>query len=96
MRLPGRAWLQFEVEPDGNGSTIRQTAEFDPVGLAGRLYWYGLYALHELVFAGMLRGIAGEARRRAASGKGRGGDSLGFGGTHPARPPSPWRPDQSS
>jgi uncharacterized protein YbjT (DUF2867 family) len=88
MRLPGRAWLQFEVEPDGDGSTIRQTAEFDPVGLGGRLYWYGLYALHELVFAGMLRGIAGEARL-AASGKGPGGDSLGFGGTHPARPPSP-------
>jgi hypothetical protein len=58
MRLPGRAWLVFEVEPDGAGSVIRQTALFDPVGLAGLGYWYGLYPLHRLVFRRMLRGIA--------------------------------------
>ncbi len=58
MKLPGRAWLQFEVDGDGGGSTIRQTAIFDPVGLAGLLYWYGIYPLHSLVFAGLLRGIA--------------------------------------
>ncbi len=57
MKLPGRAWLQFEVEPNGRGSTVRQTAVFDPIGLAGRLYWYALYPLHHAVFAGMLRGI---------------------------------------
>jgi hypothetical protein len=57
MKLPGRAWLQFEVEPDGQGSTLRQTAIFDPRGLFGLVYWYGLYPLHQLVFAGMLRGI---------------------------------------
>ncbi|MGQ0615104.1 MAG: DUF2867 domain-containing protein [Planctomycetaceae bacterium] len=39
MRLPGRAWLQFEVEPDGEGSKVRQTAIFDPRGLGGRLTW---------------------------------------------------------
>ncbi|HZA92983.1 MAG TPA: SDR family oxidoreductase [Gemmatimonadales bacterium] len=55
MRLPGRAWLQFEVTPQGTGSLIRQTALFDPVGLAGLLYWYGLWAVHQLVFGGMLR-----------------------------------------
>ena len=58
MKLPGRAWLQFEVVPDGAGSMLRQTAIFDPVGLLGLAYWYGLYPLHQLVFAGMLRGIA--------------------------------------
>ncbi len=58
MKLPGRAWLEFEVTPDGDGAKIRQTAIFDPVGLAGLAYWYGIYPLHELVFARMLRGIA--------------------------------------
>jgi uncharacterized protein YbjT (DUF2867 family) len=60
MKLPGRAWLEFEVLPNesGGGATIRQTATFDPVGVAGRLYWYALYPLHQVVFAGMLRGIA--------------------------------------
>ena len=57
MKMPGRGWLQFEVEEQESSSTIRQTAIFEPVGLSGRLYWYVLYPLHELVFAGMLRGI---------------------------------------
>jgi uncharacterized protein YbjT (DUF2867 family) len=61
MRLPGRAWLQFEVEPTAAGARIRQTAIFDPLGLAGLLYWYALYPIHRLIFAGMLRGIAAAA-----------------------------------
>mgnify|MGYP002624612828 FL=1 len=61
MKVPGRAWLEFEVTGDDEGSTIRQTALFDPVGLLGLSYWYALYPLHELVFAGMLRNIAREA-----------------------------------
>jgi hypothetical protein len=39
IKLPGRAWLDFEVTPDDSGSKIRQTAVFDPVGLSGLLYW---------------------------------------------------------
>jgi len=57
MKLPGRAWLQFEVESEKDGSIVRQTATFDPVGLFGLAYWYSLYPLHQLVFAGMLRGV---------------------------------------
>lgn len=63
MRLPGRAWLEFEVEPAGAGSRIRQTAIFYPAGLLGLAYWYGIYALHKAVFAGMLSGLAAAARR---------------------------------
>jgi len=58
MKVPGRAWLQFEVHGDTTTSTIRQTAVYDPGGLAGRIYWFCAYPLHHLVFAGMLRGIA--------------------------------------
>lgn len=61
MKLPGRAWLEFEVQPLASGSTIRQTAIFDPRGLGGLLYWYALYPLHVLVFSGMLRAIARKA-----------------------------------
>jgi uncharacterized protein YbjT (DUF2867 family) len=63
MKVPGRAWLEFEVEPLATGSTIRQTAIFDPVGLFGLVYWSALYPVHALVFRGMLRGIARAARR---------------------------------
>lgn len=59
MVLPGRAWLEFEVDPDGaDGARIRQTAIFDPVGLGGLVYWYTLYPVHGMIFAGMLRRIA--------------------------------------
>ncbi len=58
MKVPGRAWLEFEVNESKAESTIRQTAIFDPVGLLGRAYWYLVYPLHQYVFAGMLRGIA--------------------------------------
>lgn len=58
MRVPGRAWLQFEVRPTRSGSRITQTAVFDPLGLWGLVYWYGLYPVHWLIFRGMLWGIA--------------------------------------
>ena len=40
MKLPGRAWLEFEVTAEHEYSTIRQTAVFDPLGLLGLIYWY--------------------------------------------------------
>jgi uncharacterized protein YbjT (DUF2867 family) len=61
MKVPGRAWLDFEVEPNGAGSSITQTAIFDPKGLFGLLYWYASFPLHQLVFAGMLRAIEAAA-----------------------------------
>ncbi|MEX0892993.1 MAG: SDR family oxidoreductase, partial [Gemmatimonadota bacterium] len=69
MRLPGRAWLQFEVEADGaGGSRLRQTALFDPAGVLGLLYWYTLWPLHSMVFGGLLAGIAASARAGQGTG----------------------------
>jgi hypothetical protein len=57
LKAPGRAWLQFEVKDGGTSSIIRLTSIFDPVGIAGLLYWYVFYPFHALVFSSMLRGI---------------------------------------
>jgi hypothetical protein len=67
MKVPGRAWLEYEVRPNEAGSEIRQTAVFDPVGLSGLLYWYGVYPLHMLVFSGTLKALARLAEARAGS-----------------------------
>ena len=67
MKLPGRAWLEFAAEPTPTGSRIRQTAIYEPAGLLGRVYWYLVYPLHQLVFAGMLRGIVNAGRGTAAT-----------------------------
>jgi len=61
MKLPGRAWLEFDVVPAAGGAVIYQTAMFEPVGLAGLLYWYALVPVHALIFRGMLRAIARRA-----------------------------------
>ena len=63
MKLPGRAWLEFSLEPMGSQTRITQTAIFDPAGLGGLAYWYGVYPLHRIVFGGMIRAIGREAIR---------------------------------
>jgi uncharacterized protein YbjT (DUF2867 family) len=58
MKVPGRAWLEFRAEPDGDFTRLRQIARFEPRGFAGLLYWYLLWPVHEVMFRGMLRRIA--------------------------------------
>ena len=58
MKAPGSAWMQFEVQRSGTGKTLLiQTAFFEPHGLMGLAYWYGLYPFHQLIFRGMARAI---------------------------------------
>jgi uncharacterized protein YbjT (DUF2867 family) len=62
MKVPGRAWLQFEITPHGQGqSRLSQTAFFAPKGLSGLAYWYLLYPIHRLIFFGMIRNVAERA-----------------------------------
>jgi len=65
MKLPGKAWLEFELQRD----TLVQTAHFIPHGLWGRLYWYAVLPFHELVFPDLCRKIVARtvARRHLAS-----------------------------
>jgi uncharacterized protein YbjT (DUF2867 family) len=58
MKVPGQAWLEFDVQPD----QLVQTAHFIPRGLLGRLYWYSVWPLHNFVFADMARTIVAKAR----------------------------------
>jgi hypothetical protein len=58
MKLPGRAWLQFEVIPKEADCIVRQTAIFNAEGFGGLAYWYSFDAIHRIMFAGMLRRIA--------------------------------------
>jgi uncharacterized protein YbjT (DUF2867 family) len=63
MKVPGRAWLQFETLPQDNGTLLVQTAYFAPKGLPGLLYWYSLYPVHGTIFSGMIAALAAEASR---------------------------------
>ena len=61
MKLPGRAWLQFEVRPDEAGSRVEQTAFFEPRGLLGHLYWYCVVPFHRFVFPGLIHALKARA-----------------------------------
>lgn len=63
MRVPGKAWLQFESTPLPQGETLLvQTAYYAPRGLLGFLYWYAMWPFHAFLFDGLIRQIAGRAR----------------------------------
>jgi len=57
MKLPGRAWLEFEIHPD----QLIQTAHFNPKGIWGRVYWYAVLPLHHYVFADLAKQIVAHA-----------------------------------
>ncbi len=65
MRLPGEAWLEWEVVDEGTRRVVRQIATFAPRGLWGRVYWWLLVPFHAIVFPRMLGGIVDAAERRA-------------------------------
>jgi len=59
MKVPGRAWLQFEAHAQDDGRTLLvQTAFFAPKGLLGLLYWYALYPFHGPIFNRMIDRLA--------------------------------------
>ena len=62
MKVPGKAWLQFEIIPQSESEVrIIQTAFYEPKGLMGLLYWYVLYPIHRVIFQGMIIAIAHKA-----------------------------------
>ena len=61
MKLPGRAWLQFEAVPEGPTTRLVQSAFFMPSGLFGVLYWYSLYPAHRFIFSDLVDAVAADA-----------------------------------
>ncbi|MEM6749865.1 MAG: SDR family oxidoreductase [Planctomycetota bacterium] len=67
MKVPGRAWLQFETSPDPDAphnpdaAVLAQTALFEPKGLLGFLYWWSMYPMHLVIFGAMARTLARDA-----------------------------------
>lgn len=57
MKLPGKAWLEFDLQND----TLTQTAHFIPHGLLGRWYWYAMLPFHFFIFKDLSRKIVQQA-----------------------------------
>jgi hypothetical protein len=64
MKIPGEAWLEWDIEQQDGRSCLIQRATFVPRGLFGRLYWYSLVPFHSVVFPQMAKGITSAAEER--------------------------------
>ncbi|MDD5759403.1 MAG: SDR family oxidoreductase [Desulfobulbaceae bacterium] len=58
MKVPGKAWLEFDIQQD----QLVQTAHFLPSGIWGRIYWYIVAPLHNLVFVDLVQKILATAK----------------------------------
>jgi uncharacterized protein YbjT (DUF2867 family) len=58
MKLPGEAWLEFNIAQKNGAWVLSQTATFRPRGLWGRVYWYLVLPFHFFIFNGMIDGLA--------------------------------------
>ncbi|MFN3368214.1 MAG: DUF2867 domain-containing protein [Thermus sp.] len=66
MRLPGKAWLEWQTSQEGRKSRLVQTAYFEPLGLTGFLYWWLLYPIHARIFSDLARAIVRDSEARVS------------------------------
>ncbi len=58
MKLPGRAWLEFRVDPEGEGQNrLTVTAYYQSKGRWGRIYWYIFLPFHHFIFYDLIKQI---------------------------------------
>lgn len=68
MKVPGDAWLEWSITTGPHGrTTVCQLARFHPRGMAGRLYWWGLFPIHAVIWRRLAERLA-QAAGSAAPG----------------------------
>lgn len=68
MKVPGRAWLEWEAVPEGSGTRLVQRALFAPSGLFGVVYWYLMYPAHLFIFSDMVDAVVALAQEEFSRG----------------------------
>ena len=57
MKLPGKAWLEFDIKPDGGKNRLSIVAYYFTESLFGRIYWYVFVPFHHLIFNDLIKQI---------------------------------------
>ncbi|WP_419911796.1 SDR family oxidoreductase [Candidatus Poriferisodalis sp.] len=65
MRVPGDAWLEWQLSESAEGVLLCQRARFHPRGVLGRLYWWSLVPIHTMIFRELIVRLASAAEARA-------------------------------
>ena len=57
MKLPGRAWLEFNIAQVNGKNRLSLKAHYQPNGLFGKIYWYVFLPFHNIIFDDLLKQI---------------------------------------
>ncbi len=57
MKLPGRAWLEFNIIEEGDKRRLNTTAYYDTHSLLGKTYWYMCLPFHHFIFQNLIKEI---------------------------------------
>ncbi|MFA6425225.1 MAG: SDR family oxidoreductase [Phycisphaerae bacterium] len=57
MKLPGKAWLEFNISENDNKRNLKITVYYDTHSLFGRIYWYLCLPLHHFIFHNLIKKI---------------------------------------
>ena len=58
MKLPGRAWLEFQIDLEGEQQNrLTVTAYYQSKGRWGRIYWYIFLPFHHFIFYDLIKQI---------------------------------------
>jgi uncharacterized protein YbjT (DUF2867 family) len=54
MKLPGKAWLEFNIKPETGGNRLSIIAYYHTTSLVGRIYWYIFLPFHHFIFRDLI------------------------------------------
>jgi uncharacterized protein YbjT (DUF2867 family) len=57
MKMPGKAWLEFQIQDEGPQRRLSINAYFHTQSMWGKLYWYLFLPLHQFIFNGLIKQI---------------------------------------
>lgn len=57
MRLPGMAWLEFNIKEENNNRRIAVIAHYDTHSTLGKAYWYACLPFHHIIFKKLIEDI---------------------------------------
>lgn len=57
MKLPGKAWLEFNVKKEGPKDRLSVIAYYDTDTFLGRVYWYTFMPFHHFIFTHLIEQI---------------------------------------
>jgi hypothetical protein len=57
MKMPGKAWLEFQIQDVDDQRKLSIRAYFHTKSLGGKLYWYFFLPFHGLIFNGLIKQI---------------------------------------